>query len=415
MPAVCHTDGMTATTRASASLDRSGTTTPLAQFAAHVFRDPLVQARLGEHVMPDAFVDAALGEARAAGIVLGADALYPGTAQAAVPRRFDRRPGTGWFPARSVADARALAFDWAWFGETAPDDPFYEDTARRALSRPFNRLFRMRTTLDAVVADAALTDVPEPAGFVFHMSRCGSTLLARILRAVPGHTALSEPEPIDAVLRWARGRPQAERVAALRAIVAALGRDRSGDGRRLFIKLDSWHTLDLPLIRAAFPDVPWLFLCREPVEVMMSHVAQPGMHVVRGLLGDDRLGLDAAALAPLDYAAAALARICSAVVEHIAVGGGLLVDYAELVEAAQDAIPRHFGFALDPTERAAVAAAATRDAKAPDSAFAPDALRKRAASSDAVRAAAATYIGPVYAQLDDLRAARWQRANTCCA
>lgn len=35
-----------------------------------------------------------------------------------------------------------------------------------------------------------------PAGFIFHMSKCGSTLMARILDQSPHHITLKEPTPL---------------------------------------------------------------------------------------------------------------------------------------------------------------------------------------------------------------------------
>jgi hypothetical protein len=55
-------------------------------------------------------------------------------------------------------------------------------------------------------------------------------------------------------------------------MVAALGQARAGE-TRLFLKLDCWHMRDLPLFRRAFPNTPWVFLYRDPVEVLVSHPA----------------------------------------------------------------------------------------------------------------------------------------------
>ena len=52
--------------------------------------------------------------------------------------------------------------------------------------------------------------------------------------------------------------------------------------RDYFVKFDSWNTLDLALIRRAFPDVPWIFLYRDPVEVIVSHMRQRGSQMIPG-------------------------------------------------------------------------------------------------------------------------------------
>jgi len=46
----------------------------------------------------------------------------------------------------------------------------------------------------------------------------------------------------------------------------------------LFFKFQSRNSLSIHVARRAFPDVPWIFVHRDPVQVMMSHLGQ----------GDDR-------------------------------------------------------------------------------------------------------------------------------
>jgi hypothetical protein len=196
---------------------------------------------------------------------------------------------------------------------------------------------------------------------------------------------ISEAEPLDAVVRWAMesGAALDEQVAALRAIVAALGRDRSGQApeqtpnqtRRVFFKLDSWHVMALPLFRAAFPETPWVFLYRNPA--------------TEGMAADH-------------YAALVLERMGEAVLEHWHLGGGLLVDYAEMPTAILDRIAPHFGFVPDAGQRAAMTAVATRNAKAPDLPFVPDTATKRRDATPDIEAAARVFADPVHFRLEAL-------------
>ena len=108
-----------------------------------------------------------------------------------------------------------------------------------------------------------------PSGFVFHESRVGSTLTANILAAVPTHLVYSEGFRMPC----ASCEPAAK-LRALRDYVALMG--NSASHARLFIKFQSAMTPLMPLIAQAFPDVPWLFIFREPVQVMMSHGERGG-------------------------------------------------------------------------------------------------------------------------------------------
>ena len=380
-------------------------TAALHEFIAGISADPALHCELSRYIVPEEFVAAALDCAESIGIALSAAQIHEALwsrASTAAPLA-TRWPGPNWLPAKVRFDAGQPVVEWAWFGDAPLRRPFFQDEVTVACALPLNRLCRVRMPLDRLVT-AAEPGVPL-AGLIFHMSRCGSTLLARMLAAVPHHSVASEPEPLDAVLQWARspGVGRDEAIATVRAMVAALGRHRVGEARRFFIKLDAWHTLSLPLLRAAFPDVPWVYLYRDPVEVLESHLKQPGIHTVAGALPGVPFDIpDGERLPREDYAARALARIGEAVNEHWRLGGGLAVDYAELPSAALGKIPAHFVFAPDEDESAAMHAAGAGDAKQPAQRFTPDGVRKRESASARSRAAAALHLDPIHRALADL-------------
>src|ERR1700692_3108813 len=102
----------------------------------------------------------------------------------------------------------------------------------------------------------------------------------------------------------------------------------SGAERHYFVKLDSWHALALPRFRRAFPNVTWLFLYRDPVEVMVSQIRQRGAQMVPEIVPPGLYGIDAFDFADLEaYSARVLAKICQAAADHAGAGGGLLVNY----------------------------------------------------------------------------------------
>jgi hypothetical protein len=372
----------------------------LVRFRSRVVAEPALQARLFAIDRPEAFAEAASALAAELGLPLPAEALLQW--RRPEPIELDDKPPAGWLPTRSAAN-EGLAFDWVRFGDRALAEPFYEDAVRRVAASPFNRMFRARTNLKALMASAA--DAPAPTGLIFHMSRCGSTLAARMLAAVPHHHFVSEPEPVDAVVQWARGAavPTDTQVAALRAIVAAFARHRAGAARRFFLKLDAWDALALPLFRATFPDTPWVFLYRDPIEVMASHLAQPGAHMIEGVLPPHALGI-ANGFPPVAYGVEVLARIGEAALDYRALGGGMLVDYAGLAEAMTGLIPTHFGFTPDAEEAAAMGAAAGEDAKRPGAAFVSDVARKRAAVPPAVATIVEARLRPVHRRLREATA-----------
>ena len=155
-------------------------------------------------------------------------------------------------------------------------EPFFEQTADRAMQHPFNQVFTRSTPLRALEALHAQEPGIAPTGFVFHMSRCGSTLIAQMLAQLSATIVLSEAQPLDALLRLRQqGVDEEALIGWLRAMVSALGRPRFGE-QRLFVKFHAWHVLELPLIARAFPGVPWVFVFREPRAVLRSHARIAG-------------------------------------------------------------------------------------------------------------------------------------------
>jgi len=384
----------------------------LASFRQLLLQDAAVQRALGALERHDAFVPRACAEAAARGLTLSPDAvsaaLHPDPLGLSAPPVIFTHdwPPAGWRPIGVLrgADGR-IVVDWAFFGDVPLAEPFFEMSARAVRRLPFNRLCRWRTTLEDFLA-AAPDDAPAPRGLVFHMSRCGSTLVAQMLAAAQHHIVLSEAPPVDAMVRLREFLPTAcddDRRRALVAMTAALGRRVAGAGD-LFVKLDSWHSIALPLFRAAFPQTPWVFLYRDPVEVLVSQMRARGMQTVPGLLPAELQGEgDAEPLGPEDFCAQVLAKGCAAAIEHYSGGGGLFVDYADLPEAFFTKILPHFGLSPSSADSAAMRAAAQRDAKAPQFTFSPDADEKRAAATAAIRAAARSRLGTLYGELDTLR------------
>ncbi|MGR4866398.1 aspartyl beta-hydroxylase [Caulobacter sp. LARHSG274] len=376
------------------------------RFQALVLRDAALQAALGEVEDAAALLDRAVAAARACAIDLDAEALARRLAAPEPPPVLaGLEPGPGWLPVDLSPDQDTVA--WAWFGRRRLTEPFFADSVGRAQRQPFNRLFSFRTPLAAL--DWAARRGRRPDGLIFHMSRCGSTLAAQMLGGPQAHIVVSEAAPIDAAVQWARADPgagDAAHVALLRAIVGAMGQARDPGQSRYVVKLDSWHALALPLFRRAFPDTPWVFLYRDPLEVMVSQARQRGMQMVPAFAPPALYGLDLPGGVPdEDYWARVLAAVCDAALDGYAEGGGLLVNYAQLPGAVSAQILPHFGIAGSPADRVIMDRIALRDAKAPSFAFAADSDAKRRAATAAVRTACARRLDGVYARLEALRTA----------
>ncbi|MBL8649781.1 MAG: hypothetical protein JNL35_05185 [Sphingopyxis sp.] len=381
--------------------------TPIDRLRAALLADEAAQLRLAPIADTAAFLDAIAAYAAGLGLPITRDAFAAGLARAATPQmmqelpalRLADAPPRQWLPVELKDFQGTIVVEWLHFAGLPLTDPFFDDTWRKVQILPFNRLMRCATPLAAIDAFA---DAPAPDGLVFHMSRCGSTLAGQMLGADPGHIVAAEPPVVDTVIQLV-GMGHLP-PSTIHAMAAAVMRDRLGQARHRFIKVDAWHALVLPLLRGVWPDTPWTFLYRDPVEVLVSQQRRPGMHCRPGVLPLQAYGVDPAeGAAADDYAAWILGRICTGALAGID-DACLLVNYDQLPAALTDAILPHFGVAPGAAALERIAAAGQRYSKAPDRAFTGDSDAKQRAASPELRAAAAPLLA-TYAQLEERRLA----------
>jgi len=83
----------------------------------------------------------------------------------------------GWIPIRFFwVDGRPMV-DWCLFGNQRLTEPFFEGSILRTMEHPFHHAFRRQTPVEALGEWSVESPGIEPAGFIFHQSRCGSTLI----------------------------------------------------------------------------------------------------------------------------------------------------------------------------------------------------------------------------------------------
>ncbi len=274
----------------------------------------------------------------------------------------------GWMPIGVSWRDGAPEIDWCLLRDERFTEPFFEDSVRRFVTRPFNKVFRRRTDAATLEAWAASRPGLMPNGFIFHMSRCGSTLVTRMLAARRDNIVLSESAAIDTMLRPPVPVPEEKHVAWLRALIGGMGQPRFGE-RHYVIKLDCWHVLFLPLIARAFPNVPRVFLYREPREVLASHLRQRGIQTVPQLLDPHLFGIDmteAMTMPPPEYCARVLRRILEAATGEQSES---LVNYRDLPEAVFGCVLPRFGMSLTAETRTAMVGASGSHSKKPGDRF----------------------------------------------
>jgi len=308
-------------------------------------------------------------------------------------------------PARLFYDGERLSADWVDIADTDPTLPFLQD-----------RIAQAGPSWRAALPSASRT--LQPSALVLHAGRCGSTLVSRSLSRMPRCHVVSEPQAVNEVLGvdgiWPF-KPHTARSEALKQVIAALTASARPDQDRVVLKLSSWNALHLHLIEDAFPDVPKLFVYRQPDEILVSLRDAPAGWMRRA---DDpvqaKLFLGAApAMAghPLGFAAQVLGRVYATIADAARMPGAagrlLLIPYDNLPDALRGEIPSWLDVQPSVAEARHVAEATHTHAKDTDHPrrFEPDRARKRAAVTPELADLAERFANAPYHRLEQLRRA----------
>jgi hypothetical protein len=312
-----------------------------------------------------------------------------------------------WTPIRFDFSGTAPAVDWADLSEERFTEPFFDETVMQWASGPRSRQL-VRTGLDALVALDAEPSL-DPAGMIFHLSRCGSTLVSRLLSTLPGVVVISEPAPLNSLLGLDPSHvDRAALVQVVRLVVRALGRRRHGDEQQLVLKCTSWNVRQRSILAEAFPDTPWVWVQRDPARVVASLLAEPpGWLRLQDWpqAAKQRFGMDPAAVPAMtaaEFAAQAVGSMLAAAGDADP-AGRLCIDQADLPDAIWRRVTAHFRLVVDDDAIARMTAESRFYSK--DSApreFTGDAPEQRAVT-DEIRQAAQRFAEPGYRLLSSHR------------
>ncbi|HEX2272020.1 MAG TPA: hypothetical protein VHH35_20930 [Pyrinomonadaceae bacterium] len=291
----------------------------------------------------------------------------------------DGRPGLLWMDLADVTFA----------------EPFFQQTVDRVRAERPRREERF-TEFDALLRIEKVIDSVAPTGFIFHSSRCGSTLLANACRSLDDSIVLSEANAIDKlVARFITDAndPVKESLYSvfLRAAVNALAQRRTGTERRLFIKFSCCSISQLERIKRIWPAVPWVFLYRDPVETIVSNMAT----VPAWLLDEDhRILGHITGTSTSEVAQMSLEERCARSIgsfyntaHTLANGSSMLLNYNQLSVPALISILKFFKIQPSNEELERIASGSRIYSKEISGAreFTPDTNAKQRVASDVVR------------------------------
>lgn len=107
----------------------------------------------------------------------------------------------------------------------------------------------------------------KPSAFIFHVGRCGSTLLSNILSIDSSFRIVKEASIINKLLL-------SNKIELFSDVVQAFGNGLS-DEQNLIIKCSSWNAIMVEQIISIFPNTPMFFVWREPEAVVESCMREP--------------------------------------------------------------------------------------------------------------------------------------------
>jgi ribosomal protein L16 Arg81 hydroxylase len=311
-----------------------------------------------------------------------------------------------WLPV--LLNTRAVegpTIKWMDFGKRGLEEPFFYQSVSRLKTIGANSKITGLEALTVIVKEV------EPSGFIFQISRCGSTLLSNALRTIPGSIVVSEAQPVNAGLlenyseseageKTSRFMPIAPQ-ELLADIIRAFGARRQKSDSSLVFKFSSWNIMYLDLIRRLWPRVPCLVVIRKPVEVMVSCLnRQPGwMRIkdnprkVRQIFGWS--GMNCSAMSQEEFCARGLESYLTKVSAHCS-DGLKVVDYSSLNEDCICDIAHLFG--MEGIDHDAIRRTLSLYSKHSENhaAFIPDHNRKRATATDLMRSECCARVDKLY-------------------
>lgn len=209
-----------------------------------------------------------------------------------------------------------------------------------------------------------------------------------------------------------------------------IGRTNDAKEENTFYKIQSIGVKSIHVFRKAFPTTPWIFVYRDPVQVMRSHLktqgtnqavclrakSYPGQDLVQlveriGKKGGSINGKNIQSLNNEEFCAAHLATLCETAIREVKESNGLgkVVNYNTLLTSlAEDLIPRHFLNTNSLSQESKrniekISEHYSKGRKGQGRAWKEDSEQKEETAWEALKDASTLYLQPSYDELEKLQ------------
>jgi hypothetical protein len=324
----------------------------------------------------------------------------------------------GWLPVDLDFDPEPAVVTnavvrWMEFGSRPLSEPFFSHTLAK-MHETIPPVAQIDTSLEAMLRMSDCLPPVRPSGFIFHVSHCGSTLLANVLKTAPSTVVASEAAPFVRLARWypetdqsyLRRRWVSMRKLLFDSLCRLYAHYRNGDAERLVIKFSSLSLFGMKCLRESFPETPCVVLVRDPIDVLVSSLGEAGWLVekkeparVAELYGwtDPPRPIDE--MSDEEYCARLLGRHLEAALNAVD-DRCKIIDYEDLNRERMGEIAAFFGLELAQHQEDPERLFRTYS-KDPAHAmpFRDDRARKQHSATPVVRAAAQQWAMPSYVEL----------------
>ena len=323
----------------------------------------------------------------------------------------------GWLPIEIGLDAesRKAVVRWLEFGSAKLAEPFFAQTVER-LRQASPPAKETRSNLETLLNIGETLSPVTPSGFIFHVSRCGSTLISNALKTSERAVVVSEAPPLAILLHpdscafdssaesW-----DETRQALFRAQIALFAHYRSESAAPLVIKFPSWNILFWSTVRSYWPDVPGIVIIRDPVEVMTGNLSDGGWMefkkspaLARRLFGWENAPRSVEEMPDAEFAGRVLRRFYTCARE-MADQGYRIVDYRDIDVKQIQSTARFFKIEppASPSPIEQILRVYSKDAGQVQP-FQPDSLRKQKLATGLIRSSARQWATAAYRDLKNL-------------
>lgn len=280
-------------------------------------------------------------------------------------------------------------------------EPFHDETISRYRQTILvNQFIAPKTSLSALGIHAQAVQSITPAGFIFHLSRCGSTLISGCLSELDTTCVLSESPVLTGILldQTLGEAAQQKSLQQLIDLQASVFPSRP----HVVVKWNAWDIFRWELIRAVYPQVPCIFLVRNPVEILASHQRSAGRHMSgdvsladyhpvfanwngTGELSEKRMQV--------------LHEFLCAMHDFYSEQSGCLIDYLQLNTYTMATLIQFFGVNLNESDALKIRARMQFHSKSPSQVFLPDAQKKQSLFTEQEQAQIQMYLASAYNRL----------------